>query len=228
MIPLCKPYNDARRNLIGALLFAARGPHPRPQPATALCCPISQLSHLFRREPHGPGGDFYAGDHPEVCLFFDGKLLRGNRSTKVNSAGLSAFDSPNFQPLAELSVNLTGARSIGTRRPPMHTATLSAAIAFAVCCSHRATTRAGRSADGSGVQRCIGRAVTAGTPQTTGTSCCRRRHGRSNARSAWTREWWSVPAPPQCCCPPVFAPVCVCDCPSGAAAVAAAAAAAAA
>ena len=44
----------------------------------------------------------------QVCLFFDGKLLRGNRSTKLSSSDLAAFDSPNFPPLAELSVNLSG------------------------------------------------------------------------------------------------------------------------
>ncbi len=36
---------------------------------------------------------------PEVCIFFHDRLLRGNRASKVNSAGLLAFDSPNLEPL---------------------------------------------------------------------------------------------------------------------------------
>ena len=37
---------------------------------------------------------------PEVCVFFQDKLLRGNRKTKVNSESFGAFDSNNFPPLA--------------------------------------------------------------------------------------------------------------------------------
>lgn len=36
----------------------------------------------------------------EVCVFFDQVLLRGNRATKVRSAGYDGFTSPNFAPLA--------------------------------------------------------------------------------------------------------------------------------
>ncbi|MFP6845948.1 MAG: type I asparaginase [Thalassolituus sp.] len=42
----------------------------------------------------------------EVCICFDGRLLRGNRSTKVNSASLDAFDSPNLLWLGEAGVNI--------------------------------------------------------------------------------------------------------------------------
>ncbi|KAI5310572.1 hypothetical protein KEM55_005227 [Ascosphaera atra] len=37
---------------------------------------------------------------PEVCLYFDNKLFRGNRTTKVSANSFSAFDSPNLRPLA--------------------------------------------------------------------------------------------------------------------------------
>ncbi|KAF2860897.1 Asparaginase/glutaminase [Piedraia hortae CBS 480.64] len=37
---------------------------------------------------------------PEVCLFFNRKLYRGNRCTKVSVNGYEAFASPNFPPLA--------------------------------------------------------------------------------------------------------------------------------
>ncbi|KAL3470418.1 asparaginase-domain-containing protein [Aspergillus californicus] len=37
---------------------------------------------------------------PEVCLYFNNKLFRGNRSTKVAASDFNAFDSPNMAPLA--------------------------------------------------------------------------------------------------------------------------------
>lgn len=43
---------------------------------------------------------------PEVCLFFGGKLLRGNRATKISSDELWAFDSPNFPPLATAGISI--------------------------------------------------------------------------------------------------------------------------
>ncbi len=43
---------------------------------------------------------------PEVCIYFSGKLLRGNRATKINSEGFNAFDSFNLPPLADVGVNI--------------------------------------------------------------------------------------------------------------------------
>ncbi len=40
---------------------------------------------------------------PEVCLFFNHRLLRGNRSTKVSASAFAAFSSPNAPPLATIS-----------------------------------------------------------------------------------------------------------------------------
>ena len=40
---------------------------------------------------------------PEVCLYFHYKLLRGVRSTKVSASDFSAFESPNFPPLARIT-----------------------------------------------------------------------------------------------------------------------------
>src|SRR6185437_12313422 len=65
-VPFCEIYSDARRNLIGAMIFASR--------------------NTFK----------------EVCLFFNDRLLRANRSVKVHSVSLSAYDSPNFPALATL------------------------------------------------------------------------------------------------------------------------------
>jgi 60kDa lysophospholipase len=40
---------------------------------------------------------------PEVCLFFNYKLFRGNRATKVSAVDFDAFDSPNHPPLATIT-----------------------------------------------------------------------------------------------------------------------------
>ena len=39
---------------------------------------------------------------PEVCIYFGGKLLRGNRTVKRDTAGYDAYESPNFPPLGEV------------------------------------------------------------------------------------------------------------------------------
>ena len=80
MIPLCEPFNDARRNLIASVIFAS---------TLELC---------------------------EVSIFFNDRLLRGNRAVKLDSAGLSAFDSPNFPPLATVGTSISAARHLW--RPP--------------------------------------------------------------------------------------------------------------
>ena len=43
---------------------------------------------------------------PEVCIYFNSLLLRGNRSCKVNSSSFDAFHSPNFPALAEAGINI--------------------------------------------------------------------------------------------------------------------------
>lgn len=42
----------------------------------------------------------------EVCLYFNGKLFRGNRSTKKSCDSFEAFDSPNMPPLAEVGITI--------------------------------------------------------------------------------------------------------------------------
>jgi L-asparaginase len=69
-IPLLEVRNDARENLITALLMAS-------DPAIA-----------------------------EVVLFFGNRLLRGNRSIKVNADGFDAFVSPNFPALGVAGVGI--------------------------------------------------------------------------------------------------------------------------
>lgn len=42
---------------------------------------------------------------PEVCIYFSGHLLRGNRATKQNAEEFNAFDSFNYPHLCEAGVN---------------------------------------------------------------------------------------------------------------------------
>jgi L-asparaginase len=42
----------------------------------------------------------------EVCLYFEYKLYRGNRTTKISAENFNAFTSPNYPALAESGVNL--------------------------------------------------------------------------------------------------------------------------
>ncbi len=42
----------------------------------------------------------------EVCIFFGGLLLRGNRATKYSADGLAAFSSPNCPPLASAGIDI--------------------------------------------------------------------------------------------------------------------------
>lgn len=46
------------------------------------------------------------GKAKEVCLYFGGNLLRGNRSTKTSADHLVAFDSPNYPHLAEVGIEV--------------------------------------------------------------------------------------------------------------------------
>lgn len=43
---------------------------------------------------------------PEVGLFFNNSLYRGNRTTKARADGFDAFDSPNFPPLLEAGIEI--------------------------------------------------------------------------------------------------------------------------
>ncbi len=43
---------------------------------------------------------------PEVCIYFEFKLLRGNRTTKFSAEEFNAFISPNYPALAESGVRL--------------------------------------------------------------------------------------------------------------------------
>jgi L-asparaginase len=43
---------------------------------------------------------------PEVCIFFQSALMRGNRTTKINAEGFNAFRSYNLPPLAKAGIHI--------------------------------------------------------------------------------------------------------------------------
>ncbi len=55
-------------------------------------------------------------DLTEVCLYLNGVVLRGNRSTKVSTSGFAAFESPNEVPMGEVGIGIV--MRPGALRPP--------------------------------------------------------------------------------------------------------------
>ncbi len=53
----------------------------------------------------------------EVCLYFEYKLYRGNRTTKINAEHFNAFTSPNFPALAESGVHLKLSQELFLPKP---------------------------------------------------------------------------------------------------------------
>ena len=49
---------------------------------------------------------------PEVAVYFNSQLFRGNRTTKVNATAFDAFRSPNCPPLAEAGINIRYNRNL--------------------------------------------------------------------------------------------------------------------
>lgn len=54
---------------------------------------------------------------PEVCIYFDYQLFRGNRSIKYNSEKFEAFRSPNYPILAEAGVHLSFFKNYIAKQP---------------------------------------------------------------------------------------------------------------
>ena len=87
-LPIGRPRTDGKENLISAVEIASA------------------------REPDG------TPTVPEVCIYFNSLLLRGNRCTKVDATGFEAFRSPNLPPLAEAGIDIRYNRDIIRRTPP--------------------------------------------------------------------------------------------------------------
>jgi L-asparaginase len=43
---------------------------------------------------------------PEVCIYFENRLYRGNRTTKINADNFNAFQSPNYPSLAKAGIQI--------------------------------------------------------------------------------------------------------------------------
>ena len=43
---------------------------------------------------------------PEVCIFFENHLMRGNRTTRINAENFNAFRSFNYPPLARVGIHI--------------------------------------------------------------------------------------------------------------------------
>jgi L-asparaginase len=55
---------------------------------------------------------------PEVCIFFENRLMRGNRTTKINAEGFNAFRSFNYHSLAHAGIHLRYERQYIRRVDP--------------------------------------------------------------------------------------------------------------
>lgn len=53
---------------------------------------------------------------PEVCIFFENQLMRGNRTTKINAENFNAFRSYNYPALAHAGIHIRYERQF-VRRP---------------------------------------------------------------------------------------------------------------
>ncbi|CDT85370.1 L-asparaginase I [Vibrio coralliirubri] len=61
-----------------------------------------------------------AANYPinEVTLFFNNKLMRGNRSTKSHADGFNAFTSPNLNQLLEAGINIQLSNNVKVNEQP--------------------------------------------------------------------------------------------------------------
>lgn len=95
---------DAMAYTASALSYVLRD-LPRPVILTGAQRPLA--------DPHSDGRanlvgavELAARPIPEVGIYFDGVLLRGNRTTKRSSFAYAAYRSPNFPPLAEIGMDV--------------------------------------------------------------------------------------------------------------------------
>ena len=44
----------------------------------------------------------------QVMIYFNNRLYRGNRCSKLDSGAFNAFWSPNMDPIAKLEINIKG------------------------------------------------------------------------------------------------------------------------
>ena len=47
----------------------------------------------------------------KVTVYFNNKLMRGNRCVKMDNSGLNAFQSPNMDTLADMQIDIKGIKT---------------------------------------------------------------------------------------------------------------------
>jgi L-asparaginase len=57
-------------------------------------------------------------DINEVALYFDNKLIRGNRAVKVSASAFHAFESPNYPPLGSVGIEINLDKPMLLAPPP--------------------------------------------------------------------------------------------------------------
>jgi L-asparaginase len=62
----------------------------------------------------------------EVCIYFNQRLLRGNRTQKISAQGFDAFDSPNYPHLASIGIDINVHHNLLLKPPhePFHLQTI--------------------------------------------------------------------------------------------------------
>ncbi len=95
---------DTMAYTASALSYALRGLN-KPVILTGSQVPLTTLRSDARRNLVN-SVEIATYDIPEVCICFNDKLFRGNRSTKMSIGDFDAFASPNLAPLAEIGLNI--------------------------------------------------------------------------------------------------------------------------
>jgi L-asparaginase len=95
---------DAMVYTASALSYVLRG-LPFPVILTGSQRPLADV-HTDGRANLVGAVDLALRPIPEVSIYFDGLLLRGNRAVKYSTFAFGAFRSPNFPPLAEVGTEV--------------------------------------------------------------------------------------------------------------------------
>lgn len=95
---------DAMAYTASALSFSLRN-LPKPVILTGSQRPLADPRSDARANLVG-AVDLVSRKIPEVCIYFDGALMRGNRTTKRSSFAFAAYNSPNFPLLAEMGAGV--------------------------------------------------------------------------------------------------------------------------
>ena len=99
------PGTDTMSYTASALSFMLRG-NTKPVILTGSQIPLCEIRNDARDNIITSLLIAASGQVHEVCLYFGGRLLRGNRSIKYSADDLIAFESPNYPALAEAGIEI--------------------------------------------------------------------------------------------------------------------------